>query len=144
MHGGTLAACQMQHQRGNAERHSRRQQKLFQLAAASVVMVMVMPVLVCVLMMVVVAVAAVRMAMVMVVMRVLTVRVTVRVKGLDMHAVLNAVANRLNLCQRLVSIAFKLQFFGGKVKAHLVKALCLGDFCFDFRRAVGAVQILQQ
>jgi hypothetical protein len=66
----------------------------------------------------------------LVVVMLMVMRVFVLVKY--MHAVLNAVADCLNLVLWVLPVRFKAQLFGGKVEADAAVALGLRDFVLDF------------
>ena len=61
----------------------------------------------------------------------------------DGHAVLNAVADCLHLFGNVGGFVLKKQLLCRKVEADVAKALRFGDFCLDLRRAVGAIEIIQ-
>ena len=67
-------------------------------------------------------------AVVFVVFAVMVVCVLVK----HMHAVLNAVADRLYLVLRVWLVGFKAQLFGGEVEADAAVALGLRDLALDF------------
>ena len=61
----------------------------------------------------------------------------------DGHAVLDAVADRLNFLQRIVFFARKAELLRRKIEAHVFIAVRFRDRLLDFARAVGAVEIFE-